>query len=68
MSKSSRAHRTVGEHRQARRADFGEAADDHDRLARAPLKMVTMPGRNAVTSGAWPARMPMSPSAPGKST
>jgi len=33
-----------------------------------PRKIVTTPGRSVVTSGAWPARMPMSPSAPGRST
>src|SRR5579863_121757 len=30
--------------------------------------MVTMPGRSTVTSGACPARMPISPSMPGRST
>ena len=51
-------HRAVGEHCQAGRTDFGKAAGDTTGSRAPPRKMVTMPGRSVVTSGAWPPRCP----------
>src|SRR5579871_47388 len=60
--------RAVGKNGQARGTHFGKAADDHDRLAPPLADNRDDAGRNDVTMGAWPGRMPMSPSLPGKST